>query len=199
MPDRELIDTGTDRRFVRRDEGGRFRGSDDVGRSLAQDVRRKAKTIAKPGQGDRGDRKPQPLRSLAMKKPDMLRLAAIGLAGLVVSACESMDGRTYMAEGQPSACFRSRDVETYSAIDESRVILKTRQGDYYRMSLPVDCPQIDWSRRIALNSRGSGAICRGDAVTLVVPTVGGTRRCTATAPRQLTSAEVAALPAAARP
>jgi hypothetical protein len=31
--------------------------SDDVGRSLSQDRRRKAKTIAKPGQGDRGDRR----------------------------------------------------------------------------------------------------------------------------------------------
>jgi hypothetical protein len=57
MPDRELIDTGTDKRFVRRDEKGRFKESDDVGRSLAADRRRKAKTVAKKGQGDRGDRK----------------------------------------------------------------------------------------------------------------------------------------------
>lgn len=56
MAKRELIDTGNDKRFVRRDEQGRFKESDDVGRSLAQDVRRKAKTNVKPGQGDRGDR-----------------------------------------------------------------------------------------------------------------------------------------------
>jgi len=55
--DRELIDTGADKRYVRRDEQGRFEESDDVGRSLAQDVKRKAKTEVKPGQGDRGDRK----------------------------------------------------------------------------------------------------------------------------------------------
>ena len=54
---RELIDTGTDKRFVRRDEEGRFKESDDVGRSLAADRRQKAKTTAKKGQGDRGDRK----------------------------------------------------------------------------------------------------------------------------------------------
>lgn len=54
---RELIDTGKDKRYVRRDEQGRFKESDDVSRSLSQDVRRKAKTVAKPGQGDRGDRK----------------------------------------------------------------------------------------------------------------------------------------------
>ena len=53
---RELIDTGTDKRFVRRDDQGQFQESDDVGRSLAQDRRRKAKRKVKSGQGDRGDR-----------------------------------------------------------------------------------------------------------------------------------------------
>ena len=54
---RELIDTGTDKRYVRRDSNGRFKESDDVGRSLAADQRQKAKTETKSGQGDRGDRK----------------------------------------------------------------------------------------------------------------------------------------------
>jgi hypothetical protein len=54
---RELIDTGRDKRYVRRDEKGLFKESDDVGRSLSQDVRRKAKTVVKPGYGDRGDQK----------------------------------------------------------------------------------------------------------------------------------------------
>ncbi len=54
---RELIDIGTDKRYVRRDEKGRFKESDDVGRSLAADRRQHAKTVSKPGQGDRGDRK----------------------------------------------------------------------------------------------------------------------------------------------
>lgn len=54
---RELIDTGTDKRYVTRDLQGRFKESDDVGRSLAADRRRAAKTVSKPGHGDRGDRK----------------------------------------------------------------------------------------------------------------------------------------------
>ena len=57
MPDRELIDTGNDKRFVRRDDQGRFKDVVDVGRSLAQDQRKDAKAESKPGQGDRGDRK----------------------------------------------------------------------------------------------------------------------------------------------
>lgn len=55
MP-RELIDTGTDKRYVRRDEKGQFKESDDVGRSLAADRRQHAKAKAKKGEGDRGDR-----------------------------------------------------------------------------------------------------------------------------------------------
>ena len=53
---RELIDTGTDKRFVRRGAAGKFKESDDVGRSLAADRRKKAKTKVKSGQGDKGDR-----------------------------------------------------------------------------------------------------------------------------------------------
>jgi len=53
---RELIDTGRDKRYVRRDAEG-FKESDDVGRSLSQDKKRKAKTTVKSGQGDRGDQK----------------------------------------------------------------------------------------------------------------------------------------------
>ena len=55
--ERELIDTGTDKRYVRRDEQGQFKESDDVGRSSAADQRHDAKHVAKKGQGDRGDRK----------------------------------------------------------------------------------------------------------------------------------------------
>lgn len=53
---RELIETGTDKRYVRRSPGGQFKESDDVGRSLAADRRTKAKTKVKSGQGDKGDR-----------------------------------------------------------------------------------------------------------------------------------------------
>ena len=56
---RELIDTGTDKRYVRRNDDGTVTESDDVGRSLAQDVKKHAKTVVKAGQGDKGDQKPR--------------------------------------------------------------------------------------------------------------------------------------------
>jgi hypothetical protein len=58
MP-RELIEPHKgDKRYVRRDQTGQFKESDDVGRSLAADRRTKAKTVVKKGEGDRGDQKP---------------------------------------------------------------------------------------------------------------------------------------------
>lgn len=58
MSKRELIEPHKgDKRYARRDAQGRFTEMDDVGRSLSQDRKRHAKHEAKPGQGDRGDRK----------------------------------------------------------------------------------------------------------------------------------------------
>jgi hypothetical protein len=54
---RELIDTGTNKLFVRRNaRGTSFKKVVDAGRSIATDKRRKAKRKVPSGQGDRGDR-----------------------------------------------------------------------------------------------------------------------------------------------
>jgi hypothetical protein len=44
-----------DRRYVRRNKKGEFKKEVSVGRSLAADRKRKAKTKVAKGQGDRGD------------------------------------------------------------------------------------------------------------------------------------------------
>jgi hypothetical protein len=44
-----------DKRYVRRNESGQFKTEVKVGRSLAADRRRKAKSKAPKGQRDRGD------------------------------------------------------------------------------------------------------------------------------------------------
>ncbi len=54
---RELINTGTDKRYVRRNIKGQFAESDDVGRSLRKDIQKPAKRTVKAGFGDKGDQK----------------------------------------------------------------------------------------------------------------------------------------------
>jgi hypothetical protein len=53
--ERELIDTGTDKRYVRRDTKGQFKDVVDQGKSLSQDMKRKATNKKPRNQGDRGD------------------------------------------------------------------------------------------------------------------------------------------------
>ncbi len=56
MAERELIEPHKgDKRYVRRDEEGRFAESDDVSASLSRDVRQHAKTPKPRNQGDHGD------------------------------------------------------------------------------------------------------------------------------------------------
>jgi hypothetical protein len=59
MSKRELIEPNAgDKRYARRDEKGHFtEDQTDVGRSAAADQRQHSKTPAKPGEGDRGDRR----------------------------------------------------------------------------------------------------------------------------------------------
>jgi len=54
---RTLIKPKGDARFIRRDSQGRIKESDDVGKSLAQDRKKKAKKTVTSGQGDKGDQK----------------------------------------------------------------------------------------------------------------------------------------------
>jgi len=55
---RELIEpTPGDKRYVTRDDKGRFDTVVDVGRSLAKDIETKAKTTVEPGYGHKGDQK----------------------------------------------------------------------------------------------------------------------------------------------
>jgi hypothetical protein len=58
MRKRELIEPHPgDKRYIRRDEKGRIVESDDVTRSLRQDVKRHSPHNVPSGQGDKGDRR----------------------------------------------------------------------------------------------------------------------------------------------
>src|SRR5262245_39034873 len=59
MPKRQLMEPAKgDKRYVRRSAGGRFTAEqENVGRSLTQDRRRRAKSTSTPGYGDKGDRR----------------------------------------------------------------------------------------------------------------------------------------------
>ena len=56
MGERELIEPNKgDKRYQRRNEDGSFGESDDVSKSLGQDVKQHSKTEKPKNQGDKGD------------------------------------------------------------------------------------------------------------------------------------------------
>jgi len=58
MPDREELNTGTSKRYIRRDDNGRFNDQQvEVGRSLRKDRQVDAEHDTRKGQGDHGDRR----------------------------------------------------------------------------------------------------------------------------------------------
>jgi hypothetical protein len=56
-----------DKRYVRRKKGKFTKSQDTVGHSLVADRRKKAKRVAKKGEGDRGDWKRRATKRSAMK------------------------------------------------------------------------------------------------------------------------------------
>jgi hypothetical protein len=64
---RELLNTGSDARYTKRDASGQWSEMDDVGRSQRVDKPRTAKKTAKPGHGDQGDQ-PRRTKKAAKKR-----------------------------------------------------------------------------------------------------------------------------------
>jgi hypothetical protein len=70
---RELIEPNGDKRYIKRNEDGTIRESDDVSKSLSQDVKKRAKKTVASGHGDQGD---GPQKKSAAKKTVAKKTAA---------------------------------------------------------------------------------------------------------------------------
>jgi hypothetical protein len=100
------------------------------------------------------------------------------------------------AQSRPARdCFSARSVNgfrpvgrRYEAVDVT--ISRNRQ---YRLTLAGYCPDVDWSLRLALRTRGgSSFICAGLDAEILVPSPTGLQRCAVTEVRRLSPQEIAA-------
>ena len=96
-------------------------------------------------------------------------------------------------------CFHARNVSGFRAMDDKTVYLRVGVRDIYRLEVMGRCPEIDWSQRLALVSRGSPWICSGLDADLVAPSPIGPQHCPVHTLRKLTPREAAALPRKLRP
>ena len=131
--------------------------------------------------------------------------ASIGIAlalalGCAAASPATSDPAPRVAKPRP-ACFWARDVNGFAAVDDRTVNLRIGVHDVYQLKLFGNCPDIDWSMRIGIRSRGSSWVCEGNGLDLelISPSPIGPQRCPVTAVRRLTTDEVTAIPKRQRP
>ena len=119
--------------------------------------------------------------------PSLLTLAALTL----VAACtETEPPATAAAEGGGRQCFRPEQVNGFNPEGDDIVYLRVGANDVYRAEILGTCPDIDFSQRIAIRSRGTNWVCQGMDAELIVPGPLGLDRCPVTSLRKLSDAEV---------
>jgi hypothetical protein len=116
---------------------------------------------------------------------------------ILLLGCTPQDTSPSAAAGATAAgrqCFRAQDVNGFTPVDRDTVDVQVSASRVYRLELFNDCPDINWSRGIAMRSRGSSWICTGSdlGTELIVPDAIGTGRCLVRDVRRLSNAEIEA-------
>lgn len=137
-----------------------------------------------------------------------MRASAVASLGLItfVAACAptsgSADGQT--PERPIRQCFNVSQVDNFRSGRTDQLYLRVSRNQVYELSVSGGCRDLDFALRMALIPDGGGSVgsrlCTGDWARIVVP--GSTSPidvCRVRINRQLTEAEVEALPAAYRP
>lgn len=118
------------------------------------------------------------------------------LIGSIVLAALVSAGPVLAADAKPerskSSCFRPDDVNGFTVIDDRTVDVTISPKNVYRLTLFSPSPDIDWSLRIGIYSRGRSWVCSGYDAEIIVPEATGRRRYPVTEVRKLTPEELAA-------
>ena len=125
----------------------------------------------------------------------VVRTFAVAVVGGVAAV-------TSAAAQQPISarqCFWSHQVNSFAAQGDRLVNLRVGVKDYFQLELMGPCPDMDWTQKIALVSRGGSTICSGLDAEIVTPSPIGPQKCPVKSVRKLTPTEVAALPKGAKP
>lgn len=98
---------------------------------------------------------------------------------LLALGCAPQSGPGSAASYRGSQCFRAGDVNSFSPVrGEQTVDVRVGASRYYRLQLAGACPDVDWTMRAAIRTRGGGSwICAGGDAEIIIPSPGGRQRC----------------------
>lgn len=133
----------------------------------------------------------------------------ISAAALVLAACAPMGGpgetRGMAGSGVSNArqCFSVSQVNNYTRGRQDQLFLRVGRSAVYELNAAGGCPDLDFAQQVALIPDGGMAgsrLCTDDWARVVVPgSTSAATVCRVRISRQLTEAQVAALPPRDRP
>ena len=132
----------------------------------------------------------------------------ISAAALVLAACAPTGGggTPGLAESGASSarqCFNVGQVNNYTRGRQDQLFLRVGRNAVFELNAPGGCPDLDFARQVALIPDGGMAgsrLCSDDWARVVVPgSTSAATVCRVRISRQLTEAQVAALPPRQRP
>jgi hypothetical protein len=127
--------------------------------------------------------------------------AVIGVAAMSLAATQVATARSPVegAEKPKRQCFWAHQVNNFAAEGDEVVNVRVGLRDVYRLELFGTCPEVDWTQKIALVSRGGSSICSGLDAEIITPSAIGPQRCAVRTVSKLTDDQIKALPSKAKP
>ena len=99
----------------------------------------------------------------------MTRSAFLLLPALLLG-CTQQPGPTPAAAASGRQCFRAQDVNGFTPVSDDVVLVQAGASRYFRLELAGSCPNLDWTRGIALKAMAGGSwICQGLDAEVIVP------------------------------
>jgi len=114
-------------------------------------------------------------------------------AALVVAWASASGPAAAVAERPAPRCFAASTVNGFTSRGRDSVDVHIGVNRVYRLSLTGYCPDVDWSQRVGIQTRGGGNwICQGADAEVIVPSPTGPQHCLVNDVRALTPEEIAA-------
>ena len=118
---------------------------------------------------------------------------AVGAAGVVACASSTDPDAGTSGNNARRQCFLPSQVNGFHAADDETVYVTLGARRVFRLDIVGTCPDVDWSQRIGIRSRGGGSwLCGGLDAELIVPSPMGPDRCLVTEVTKLSEAETKA-------
>lgn len=140
-----------------------------------------------------------------MGKASAWALAAAAAALAALGACaetgDAESSGSQAAARTAPRCFHASNARNFRSVNATTVHLRVGRRDFYRIDLLGPCPNLDFSLRLGLETRGSSQVCTGSGLgtNIIVRGPGGPQRCAIRQITALTPEEVAAMPSRDRP